>query len=609
MAKKKTAPAPQPAVQPGIAGLEIREPTLTQQMMLDAPFGDDLAIVSARGTGKSWGIALLTARDAAHFKSNYSCLITRTTFQGLAELQQLLERYFKQVFPGTTYSNADRTFRLGGKSEPFGRVELGYTGAGPVEQVKSLNVYQGRSFLCHIADEAGNFYDFQFLDTLRATLRGPAGLPTRQILLGNPGGPLHPLLQQRFGIPAGYPEPGMASRFYSEDLGKHCIFASFTAASNQHIELDQYIRNIRVAAGDDPALLAAWLQGDLSQDIAGSFFGSSYSVKRSLRDIRPGGLQAEDLKRAFVCMDHGIAACTVAYLCLPEPTGAPKGSIWMIDEFYVAASTAAGRDWTRGAYLSNAEQAAGIIEWLARWNLDPRHTKILADDAVFNATGGPKGSTAGDFQRCRLPAASRRKDELEGGQPLGEWSERCCRRRAGIRRRHGCCGRGLVKGGWQRCRRCPAIPGMWNSLPTVWPITRSTRWLTGCSGIEANGRRASATSGFRGLEHASTSMAKPDGCSSAPAWAAIRRRQEQAQQQRKERLESLWEGYSVDDVVILGPTVTQQSYGLHLCDDAGESVLMDGVLIAIEGDYARVKIGRHQGKLARAGVQWWVSCR
>ena len=36
-------------------GPEIREPTLTQQLMLDAPFGDDLCVISARGTGKSWG--------------------------------------------------------------------------------------------------------------------------------------------------------------------------------------------------------------------------------------------------------------------------------------------------------------------------------------------------------------------------------------------------------------------------------------------------------------------------------------------------------------------------------------------------------------------------
>ncbi len=410
----------QPTVQAGIAGLEIREPTLTQKLLLDCPFGDDVAIVSARGTGKSWGIALLTARDAAHFKTNYSCLITRTTYQGLAEIQQLLERYYKHAFPGTTYSGADRTFRLGGKGEPFGRVELGYTGSGPVEQVKSLNVYQGRSFLCHIADEAGNFFDFTFLDTARATLRGPKGLPTRQVILGNPGGPLHPLLQSRYGIPAGFPEAGRASRFWSEDLEKFCIFATFTAASNQHLELDQYIRNIRVAAGDDPALLDAWLHGRLDVDIAGSFYGSSYSVKRSLHDVNPGGISQQDLKRAFVCLDHGIAAPTVAYLCLPEPEFAPKGSILMLDEFYVAASTAGGqRNWTRGAYLSNAEQASGIIEWLARWGLSPGTTKIVADDAVFNANGSDRGSTAGDFRHAGCPLFRAGKMEARESNGLG----------------------------------------------------------------------------------------------------------------------------------------------------------------------------------------------
>lgn len=412
-------PEVQPTVEAGAVGLQIREPTQTQALMLDVPYGDDCCIISARGTGKSWGIALLTARDAAHFKTNYSCLITRTTYQGLAEIQQLLERYYKQVFPGTVYSGGDMTFKLGGKDQPFGRVELGYTGAGPVEQVKSQQRYQGRSYLCHIADEAGNFFDASFLDTLRATLRGPAGIPTRQILLGNPGGPFHPILQQRYGIPSGYPDPGRAARFWSEDLGKFCVFATFTAASNQHLELDQYIRNIRVAAGDDPALLDAWLHGRLDVDIAGSFFGSSYSVKRSLRDIKPGGISQEELGKAFVCMDHGIAAPTVAYLCLPDPIGTPKGSIWMLDEFYVAASTGSGRDWTRGAYLSNAEQAAGIIEWLERWGLRPGSTKIVADDAVFNQNGSDRGSTAGDFKHAGCPLFRAGKMNMREANGLG----------------------------------------------------------------------------------------------------------------------------------------------------------------------------------------------
>ena len=63
-------------------------------------------------------------------------------------------------------------------------------------------------------------------------------------------------------------------------------------------------------------------------------------------------------------------------------------------------------------------------------------------------------------------------------------------------------------------------------------------------------------------------------------------------------MKRLWEGFSVNDVVILGPKVTKQSYGLDLCDDAGEAILMDGVLVSIEGDFARVRVGRVMGKPA-----------
>ncbi|EAR18423.1 hypothetical protein ACLM44_01240 [Synechococcus sp. W2B2] len=262
----------------------------------------------------------MVARDAAHFQDKYSCLITRTTFQGLTELQGLLWRYLSVVFPGTSYSGADMTFRLGGKGMAYGKVELAYTGAGLGEQVKALARLQGRSFICAIHDEVGNHFDAALIDSAAATLRGPACVPSLTILLANPGGPFHPDLQANYGIPAGYLKPGRASRLFSEDLGKHCIFATFTAASNQHIDLNQYIRNIKVACADDPALLDAWPHGRLDVDIAGAFFagaffGSSFSVRRSLRDMRLGGIDPADLRRAFVCMDWGYSAPTVAYLC------------------------------------------------------------------------------------------------------------------------------------------------------------------------------------------------------------------------------------------------------------------------------------------------------
>ena len=101
----------------------------------------------------------------------------------------------------------------------------------------------------------------------------------------------------------------------------------------------------------------------------------------------------------------GAAAHRPWLICVcPTPRVRQRGAIWLLDEFYVAASTAGGqRDWTRGTYLSNAEQAAGIIEWLSRWNLKPGTTRVVADDAVFNATGSDRGSTAGDFKAAGCP--------------------------------------------------------------------------------------------------------------------------------------------------------------------------------------------------------------
>ena len=151
----------------------------------------------------------------------------------------------------------------------------------------------------------------------------------------------------------------------------------------------------------------------------GAFFGSSFGIRRSLRDVRPGGLRPEQLRKAFVCMDWGCSAPTVAYLCLPDPEGAPKGFIWLLDEFYVAASTAGGqRDWTRGTDLSNAEQAVGIIEWMSRWGLRPGTTRVVADDAVFNATGSDRGSTAGDFKAAGCPLVRAGKMNLREANGL-----------------------------------------------------------------------------------------------------------------------------------------------------------------------------------------------
>jgi hypothetical protein len=421
MAKPRAGTIPKPGPAP-IQQQQTLAPNRMQQLMLDVPLDDVLCMGTAKGTGKSFGVVFLVMRDARAIGENYHCLITRSTFQSLVELQTLLLKWLPVAFPGTTYNSSENTFRLGGKAAPFGTVELAYRASSPLEQVRALSRLQGRSKICLIHDEAGNDPSPDFFDQLQGVLRGPPGVPTRVIFLANPGGPGHAWLRQRFALPAGCPEPMRPRRFWSEDYQRFAVFATADASVNEHIDWEQYKRQVELMAGGDPALLAALLRGDWNVDLGGgAFFGHCWSPTRCRHMIRPGEINLRERSpRAFVSMDWGISAPSVAYLFLPEPPGvdAPKGSLMLLDECYMAASTLGGnRDWAKGSHLSSAQQAGVLIEWLDRWNLRPSDVKILADDAVFSSDGSHHGSTAGDFRAAgvQLSPAEKAKTSMVVG--------------------------------------------------------------------------------------------------------------------------------------------------------------------------------------------------
>ena len=266
---------------------QVLKPNLLQQCMLDAPLNDVLCVATAKATGKTFGIVLLVLRDAQILKSNYHCLVTRSTFQALQELQTLLYRYLMQAYPGTTWSAADNMFRIGGKAAPFGTVELSYTSASPLEQIRALNSLQGRSKTTLIHDEAGTQPSPDFYDQLQGVLRAPAGTPTRVIFLANPGGPGHHWLKERFAAPAGLPGHMEPKRFWSEEYEKHCIFLTANASVNPHIDWSAYKRNVELMAGGDPAMLAALLEGRWDLDLGGAFFAPCWSPTRCRHHVRP----------------------------------------------------------------------------------------------------------------------------------------------------------------------------------------------------------------------------------------------------------------------------------------------------------------------------------
>jgi hypothetical protein len=400
---------------------QVLEPNSLQQVMLDAPLNDVLVVATAKATGKTFGIVLLVLRDAQILKENYHCLITRSTFQALQELQTLLYRYLTQAYPGTTWNAGENTFRIGGKSAPFGTVELAYTSASPLEQIRALNRLQGRSKICAIHDEAGVMATPEFYDQLQGVLRGPAGVPTRVIFLANPGGPGHHWLKERFAAPAGLPEPMKPRRFWSEEYEKHCIFLTANASVNPHIDWSAYKRNVEIMSGGDPAMLAALLEGRWDMDLGGAFFASCWSPTRSRFAIDPKDIYLRGLSpKPFVVMDHGYAAPTVAYLVIPNPPGinAPKGTILLADELYLCASNVSGRrDWARGSCLPSSEQAAALIEWMKPWGLQKGDVRILADDAMWNSNGHITGSIAQEFRAAgvTLSRAEKLKTSVAAG--------------------------------------------------------------------------------------------------------------------------------------------------------------------------------------------------
>ena len=158
--------------------MELQTPNPFQELLLKAPLDEHLFCGTGKAVGKSAGIKFLVARDATMLKEDYACLIIRSSFQALLEIQADLLKYLSAVFPGTRYSTADMTFRIGGKDAPYGSIELAYSAASPMEQVRAMTRLQGRSKSTIIVDEAGATASIlNFSDELAGVLRGSPTVP------------------------------------------------------------------------------------------------------------------------------------------------------------------------------------------------------------------------------------------------------------------------------------------------------------------------------------------------------------------------------------------------------------------------------------------------
>ena len=64
-------------------------------------------------------------------------------------------------------------------------------------------------------------------------------------------------------------------RFFCEDTASSTVYIGSNVANNPHLDFEETRRQIEIAAGGDPDLLRAWLEGSFEGDVTGSFFGDA----------------------------------------------------------------------------------------------------------------------------------------------------------------------------------------------------------------------------------------------------------------------------------------------------------------------------------------------
>lgn len=376
-----------------------------QAQAMAVPEAFDLFLGGGRGGGKTFLLAALFLRHCEQHGDEARCLVVRKSFPGLQDLEAEFRSYFTKVY-------GDK-LRFDGQKHRFTLPSGATIQLDQLERENDFQKYQGKSF-SHIAvDEAGQYASPALTDRLRSSLRAPAGVPTRFILIANPGGVGHAWLVRRYALK----EPWKP--YIDEATGFDFVSIASTYRDNEFIDRDRYAKNLMASCATDPELGRAWLEGDWSV-LRGAYFSSVIEEQRVLIDPWPELPLPDqwevDQWRIYLAHDFGSAAPSVTYLCAESPGAEgpdgyfyPKGSVVLVDE----ESTTSPDDLNQGLGLTVPDQADRIIAMCKQWKTYPRG---VADDAIFNNTGSQSGSIADEFRKSGVSFSRARK-----GSRLAGW--------------------------------------------------------------------------------------------------------------------------------------------------------------------------------------------
>lgn len=264
-----------------------------------------------------------------------------------------------------------------------------------LERDEDAEEYQGHEYTRVYVEEVTNFPFPEPIMKLKGTLRSAAGVPCGIRMTGNPGGPGHHWVKERYidPCPTGYlvikeeeeveVEPGITVQTFIER-----VFIPAKLKDNRKLLENDPSYVLRLRQTGSETLVRAWLEGDWN-GVDGTFFSEFDENKHVIR----GPLRLPGHLTRFRALDWGSAApFSVGWYAVSDGSfGYAKDALIKYQEWY---------GWTgkpnKGLKMSADLVARGIVN---RDGEVPLQYGV-ADPSIFSNNGGPSIAEMMMVEKC-----------------------------------------------------------------------------------------------------------------------------------------------------------------------------------------------------------------
>lgn len=275
-----------------------------------------------------------------------------------------------------------------------------------LERDKDAEEYQGHDYTDLFFEELTNYPDPKPVFKLKATLRSAKGVPCQFHATGNPGGPGHSWVKQRYIDPA----PNGFKILKDEDGERVFIPAKLTDNQILMTNDPNYVGRLKQSGSEE--LVRAWLDGDWSV-IEGAFF-DAWSSEMILKPF-----QIPDYWGRIVSFDWGSARpfsvgwwAVASDDTIHQGVHVPRGAMVRYREWYGASEPNVGLKMPAeavGAAIGKRTPEMKSGEVSMDW---------VADPAIFTEDGGPSLA-----ERMALPFRKADNKRVPRQGHVGGWDQ------------------------------------------------------------------------------------------------------------------------------------------------------------------------------------------